>query len=91
LLSLPEKSICKHAAKIIEPKLDDTQYGFRRGRSTTEQISLRQIYEKLWEHAKDLYACFVDQGKVYGRVPRKKLWRILWERGVEGPLFLAVK
>ena len=63
----PRKSACQGATKIIEPKLDDIQCGFRRGRSTTEQIfTLQQIFEKSWEHAKDVYTCFVDLGKVYG-------------------------
>jgi len=43
----PRKSVYQDAAKIIEPKLDGTQCGFRHGRSTTEQIStLQQIFEK---------------------------------------------
>jgi len=88
----PKKSVCYDAAKIIEPKLDYTQCGFCRGCSTTEEIStLQQIFKKSWEHAKDLYTCFVDLGKVYGRVPREKLWVMLWEYGVEGCLLLAVK
>jgi len=59
------------SAEIIEPKLDDTQGGFRRGCSTTEQIStLQQIFEKSRQHTKDVYTYFVDLGKVYGRVPR---------------------
>jgi len=56
---LPRKSACQDG-KIIEPKLDDTQCGFCRGRSTTEQIStLQQIFEKSWEHANDLYTTHV--------------------------------
>jgi len=52
----PRKSVWQDSAKIIEPSLDDTQCGFCRGRSTTEQSStLQQIFEKSWEHAKDLY------------------------------------
>ena len=72
----PRKSACQEAAKIIEPKMNDTQCGFCRGRSTTEQIStLLEIFEKSWEHAKDLQTCYVDLGKVYnGRLPRKRLW-----------------
>jgi len=59
---------------MIQPQLDNTQRGFRRGCSTTEQISTRQkIFEKSWEHAKDIYTCFVDLEKAYVRVPRKKL------------------
>ena len=39
--------------KVIQPQQDDTQRDFRRGRSTTEQIStFQQIFEKSWEHAK---------------------------------------
>jgi len=68
----PRKSVCQDAAKIIEPELDDTQCGLRRGRSTTEQIStLQQIFKKSWEHAKDVYPCFVDREKGYDRIPRE--------------------
>ena len=69
----PKKSVRQDDAKKIESKLADTQYGVRRGSTTTEQIStLQQILEKSWEHAKDVYTCFVDLGKVYGRVPCEK-------------------
>jgi len=68
------KSLCQDGAKIIEPKQDDIQCCFRRGRSTTEQIStLQQIFEKSQEHVKDAYTCFINLGKVYDRVPREKL------------------
>jgi len=59
--------------------LDDTQCGFRPGRRTTYQIlTLQKIFEKSWEYAKDVYTCFVDLGKAYDRVPREKLWEVLW-------------
>ena len=58
----------------------DGQCDFRPGRSTTNQIfTLRQIFEKSWEHAKDVFACFIDLGKAYNRVPRDKLWKVLQE------------
>jgi len=88
----PWKSACQDVAKIIEPKLDDTQCGFCYGGSSTQHIStLQQILEKSWKHSKDLYTCFVDLGKVYGRVPREKLWGLLWEFNADGCLLLAVK
>ena len=66
-----QEDFMPRSAEIIEPKLDDTQGGFRRGCSTTEQIStLQQIFEKSRQHAKDVYTCFVDLGKVYSRVHR---------------------
>jgi len=59
----PRKSLWQDAAKIIVTKLDETQCGFRRGRSTTEQIStLHQIFKKSWEYTKHTYTCFVDLG-----------------------------
>jgi len=76
--------------KIIEPKLDDTQCGFRRCRSTADQIcALQQIFDKCWEIPK--LTCFVDLGKGYNRVPREKLWGVLVEYGVDGCLLLAFK
>ena len=96
VLNLPGKVYVKCFAKrylaIIEPKLDDTQCGFRHGHSTTEQNStLQQILEKSWEHRKDVYTCFVDLGKLYERVPREKLWGAFRECGVDGHLLLAAK
>ena len=65
---------------------------FCRSRSATEQIStLQKNFKKFWEHAKDFYTCFVDLGKVYGRVPHENLWVMLREYGVDGRLLLAVK
>jgi len=53
-LCLAFQEECKIPQKTIEPKLDDTQCSFGRGRKNTEQIStLQQIFEKSWKHAKD--------------------------------------
>ena len=89
LLSLPGKVYAKCLKKnwqeIVESKLEDGQCGFRPGRSTTEQIlTLKQIFDKSWEHGKDLFACFVDLEKAYDRVPQNKLWKVLQEYGVNG-------
>ena len=64
LLSLPGKVYAKCLARkcreIVESKLEDGQYSFRPGCSTTDQI-----LEKSWEYGKDLIACFVDLEKAY--------------------------
>jgi len=96
LLSLSGKVYAKcletRCREIIESKLDDTQCGSRPGRSTTDQIfPLQQIFEKSWEYAKDVYACFVDLEKAYDRVPREKLLEVLREYGVDSRLLLCVK
>ena len=75
----------------MESKLEDGQCGFRPCRSTTDQIStLKQIFEKSWENCKDLFACFVDLEKVYDRVPRDKLWKVLQGYRVFGQLLRAI-
>ena len=76
------KCIEKWCREITEPNLNDVQCGFHPGRSTTDQIfTLNQIFKKSWEHAKDVYTCFIDLEKAYDRVPREKLWGVL---GVHG-------
>ena len=90
LLSLPGKVYAKclerKCQKIVESKLENGLCGFRQGRSTTDQI-----FEKSWEYGKDLFECFVNLEKVFDRVPRDKLWKVLREYGVSGQLLRAIK
>jgi len=71
------KCLEKIRREIIESNLNDTQCGFRPGRSNTDHISHQQKFEKSWKYAKDVITCFVDLEKAYDRVPRKKLWGVL--------------
>jgi len=69
------KCLVKICREIMEPKLDDTQCGLSPGYSTTNEIfTLQPIFEKSWEYARDVCACFVDLEKANDRVPREKLW-----------------
>lgn len=52
---------------------------------------LRQLIEKFNENNKDMYVCFVDLKKAYDCVPRAKLWEVMEEYGVNGPLLNAIK
>ena len=76
--------------RVIERKmrnlvsLDDMQFGFRPGRSTTDAIFIvRQIQEKYLAQKKDLWIAFVDLEKAFDRVPRDVLWWALRQSGVD--------
>jgi len=50
------KCLEKGCREVIKPKLNDTQCGFRLGRSTTDQIfTLHHIFEKSWEYAEYVF------------------------------------
>ena len=52
---------------------------------------MQQIFEKSWEYAKEVNACFVDLEKAYDRIPRDKLWAVLLQYGIGGQLLTAIK
>ena len=96
LLSLPGKVharvLERKCRTIVEPKIQDTQCGFRPGRGTTDQLfTLRQVFEKAWEFAKPVYTAFIDLEKAYDRVPRDLLWSVLKEYGISGRLLAAIR
>ena len=78
------------AARIsggVDAKLRKEQAGFRKGRSTIEQIFvLRNIVEQAVEWNSSLYVYFVDYEKAFDSVHRKTLWKIMESYGI--PSFL---
>ena len=85
------KCLEKKCCEIVEHKLTDAQCGFRPGQSTMDQIALQQIFEKSWEYAKEVNACFVDLEKTYDRIPRDKLWTVLLQYSIDGQLLTDIK
>ena len=96
LISVPGK-ICakcleKKCREIVEPKRTHAQCSFRPDRSIMDQIfALQQIFEKSWEYAKEVNACFVDLEKAYDRIPRDKLWAVLLQYGIGNQLLTVIK
>ena len=54
-------------------------------------IAFQQVFEKLWEYAKEVYTCFVDLEKAYDHDPQDKLWIVLLEYDMKGQLLAAIK
>ena len=62
-----------------EMTIDEQQFGFMPGRSTTDAIfCLRMLLEKWTEGQKAVHCAFIDLEKAYDRVPREELLECLW-------------
>ncbi|TWW74022.1 hypothetical protein D4764_14G0000230 [Takifugu flavidus] len=95
-LSLPGKVYSgvleRRVRRIVEPRIQEEQCGFRPGRGTVDQLyTLSRVFEGTWEFAQPVHMCFVDLEKAFDRVPRGVLWGVLREYGVSGPLIRAVR
>ena len=63
--------------------------GFCPGCNITDQIfTLKQILEKSWEYAKDVFTWYGNLKKAYDQVPRDKLSRVLQKYGIDGHLLM---
>ena len=70
--------LIKRIAAGTDAELRKGQAGFRKGRSTTEQIFvLRNIVEQVVEWNSSLYLCFVDYEKAFDSIHRSTLWKII--------------
>ena len=88
-------SLIPHASKILlriilnrlnpqaETILAEEQAGFRKSRSTIEQIlNGRILMEKHIENNKDVYHNFIDFKKAFDRVWHKGLWQSMYNFGI---------
>ena len=88
-------SLIPHASKILlriilnrlnpqaETILAEEQAGFRKSRSTIEQIlNCRILMEKHIENNKDVYHNFIDFKKAFDRVWHKGLWQSMYNFGI---------
>jgi hypothetical protein len=75
-----------------DKSIGDHQCGFRRNRSTTDQIFyIRQILEKKWEYNGTEHQLFIYFRKAYDSVRREVLYSILIEFGIPRKLVALIK
>jgi hypothetical protein len=76
----------------INEVIGDHQCGFRRNRSTMDQIFyIRQILEKKWEYNGTVHQIFIDSKKAYDSVKREVLYNILLEFHIPKKLIRLIK
>ena len=89
-------SLIPHASEImlriltkrLEGKIRDfiskTQFGFKKGCGTREAIGvMRMLCEKVLDHGKEVFICFVDYEKAFDRVNWVKMMDTLKQLGVD--------
>ena len=69
--------------ECMEKAVMEAQCGFRKDRSTTDQLfTLQQILHDSWEFDVPTHTCFIDLRKAYDTVNRPALWGILQHIGL---------
>lgn len=77
---------------FAENILGEYQAGFRRGRSTVDQIHVvRQVGEKFWEYNVNTYQLFIDFKQAYDSINRSELINILVNFNIPTKLVRLVK
>lgn len=80
--------LCERLRPYVEKCIGTYQAGFRRGRSTVDQIfTLRQILEKTREYGMDtsIYHLFIEFKAAYDSVIRSKLYEAIHRRELQIP------
>ena len=96
LLSIPGKVfnriVLERIKAAVDEKLREEQAGFRKNRSTIDQIAtLRIIVEQSIEWKSSLVVNFVDYEKAFDSLDRTTLWKIMRHYGIPGKLVTLVK
>jgi hypothetical protein len=86
------KVLLNRLTPYAEECLGEYQSGFRKGRSTIEQLSvIAQIIEKKYEYRQNMWQVFVDFRKAYDSIHRNSLYNIMEEFGFPNKLINLTK
>jgi hypothetical protein len=86
------KTLLSRLIPYADEIIGNHQWGFRRNRSTTDQIFyIRQILEKKWEYNGTVHQLFIDFKKAYDSVRREALYNILIEFGIPRKLVELIR
>ena len=77
---------------FAEDIVGDYQCGFRRNRSTSDQMfTIRQLLEKKWDFCETIHQLFIDFKKAYDSIKRSKMYQILVLLGVPKKLVRLIQ
>jgi len=86
------KVLLSRLIPYAEECLGEYQCGFRKGKSTVEQLSIiGQIIEKKYKYRQDFWQIFVDFRKAYDSIHRESLYNIMEEFGIPNKLVTLTK
>ena len=66
------------------------QAGFRKGHRTVDHV-FTLLHLTKQRAGKRLYCCFVDFRKAFDSIPRERLWQVLANKGLAGPLLSCLR
>jgi hypothetical protein len=75
----------------VETTIGDYQCGYRRERTTVDQIFMVQILEKCSEYGKDTHHLFIDIKAAYESINRRNLYAAMEELNIPHKLIALVK
>jgi hypothetical protein len=78
---------------LLDDCIPDTQFGFMRGRGTTDALALSRRLTELTKNSanSELFKCYVDLTKAYDKVDRKILWALLKRYGIPDTVITTIK